>query len=114
MEEEGLAAASSATNISSKLMRLFPPTLKEHEEEEEEEEILPRELDPEDWELMTEEDYNAKAGSVPHLMGPYFAEVDQDRLTARYCGKANHAYDVGVVKGDRPLPRRKVRIVNQG
>lgn len=73
------------------------------------EEVLPHALDPEDWELLTEEDYNTKAGDIPPLVGPYFAEVDQDRLTARYSGKANHAYDVGVVKADRPIPRRKVR-----
>jgi len=56
------------------------------EKDEGEEELLPSQLDPEDWELMTEEDYAAKAGCVPPLLGPYNAQVTRDvRNDGGYC-----------------------------
>src|SRR6056297_1149550 len=42
----------------------------------------------------------------PEAAGPYHATLSSDRRTARYAGRANHPEDVGVVKADRPLPRR--------
>jgi hypothetical protein len=40
--------------------------------------------------------------------GTFHASLSADRLTAHYVGKgANHPQDVGTVKADNPLPRRR-------
>ncbi len=44
----------------------------------------------------------------PEGSGAFHASLSADRLTARYVGKgANHPQDVGTVKADKPLPRRR-------
>eukprot|EP00743_Colponemidia_sp_Colp-15_P004857 GILK01005234.1.p1 GENE.GILK01005234.1~~GILK01005234.1.p1 ORF type:complete len:459 (-),score=65.62 GILK01005234.1:145-1350(-) len=37
---------------------------------------------------------------------PHFVEVMKDKLTVKYIGKGNHAYDYGSVQTDKPAPTR--------
>ncbi|KAI8843129.1 concanavalin A-like lectin/glucanase domain-containing protein [Chytridium lagenaria] len=56
--------------------------------------------------LIVEMDANtALCDDTPHPM----IEVSKDKLSAKYIGKGNHSYDVGVIRSNRPLhPRHYV------